>query len=115
MSKAIQPIQGGFTRNELLRRFKCGKKMLSNAEEIAAELVSDFREGLPCDRVVGVKTADGSIEVRQYRSGLLNAYQSWVLLKLVQLCRQKGAEEAYNHAFKIRNQLTKEKFNAQLR
>ncbi len=114
MGKAIQLITEDSSRNELLRRFKCGQKMLSKAEDIAAELVSDFREGLALDRVFGVRRADGSIEVRQCRTGLLNPYQSWVLAQLVQICRKKGAR-AYDHIFKIRKTLTKEHFNAQLR
>lgn len=85
--------------------------MLQALEDIAAELVSDFRENLPSDRVVGVRLSDGSIECRRHRTGQISPYQAWVLSELVKLKRKLGSlEKTYDRAFAIRHKLSFEAY-----
>jgi hypothetical protein len=113
MNRAIHRFQQQVSRNRLLQLLKCGKKTLQNVEDMAVELVPDFREGLDWNRVVGVLGPEGSIEVKRERRGALDPYQVWVLKQLVALCRKyKGdPETAYDRAFKLAKKLSRDKFN----
>jgi hypothetical protein len=116
MQKSIQPYStfGQKSRNQLLTAFHCGRRILQNCEDLAIELVPDFREGL-MERVVGVRNPDGSIEVRRDRRGELSPYQVWVLRQMVALWRKhKGnPETVYDRALSKAKKLSRSNFDDQ--
>lgn len=115
MDKGIQPFLGqsqNYSRNQLMQRWDCGRRLLQILEDVAIDLIPDFRESLSYPEVIGYRHPDGSIEARLRRSAELSPYHVWVLGKLLKL-RRKSYESFEDRAFKTRNQLSKEKFNAQ--
>jgi hypothetical protein len=100
------------SRNRLIQQWGCGRRILQGCEDIAIELVPDFREGLDWQRAVATRNPDGSVTVRRDRQGELSPYQAWVLSRLVALWRKhKGSEATYDKAFSIRHKLSMENFN----
>ncbi|MDY6941311.1 MAG: hypothetical protein SWY16_27105 [Cyanobacteriota bacterium] len=105
-----------YSRNSLLHLFRCGRHMLQGTEDIAFDLIPDFREGLRCDRARGVVLPDGSVQVQRCREGWLDAYHVWVLKEAIAIWRKhKGdRDKVYDRLFKKRNRLTYEAYRKTL-